>query len=340
MSPLAADTERIVVSGFQTPESVVHDTIADLYLVSNVGPGNPGALDHNGFISQLSPEGVILQLKWIEDGVRSVTLNGPKGLWLHREALYVADIDTLRIFDRSTGAPLHNVPLPNPFGNLLFLNDLVVANDGTAYLTDTRNNAIFTVDPEGNASVLAEGPQLGNPNGILLDRGNVSWVTFFGHEVKRMKRSGKVITEATLPAVDVSKLGLPPGTLFLDGFCRFDGSLLVTSWVTGKVYRIGRSGKDLETVAQFVSALDNPARPDGPADINVDESRDRLLIPLFGANQLVIMPLEDERNMTRREGQLPIGPEVPDHCLAGGSGPMRSEGSISPEQAAPQRCRS
>jgi hypothetical protein len=294
ISPLTADTERIVVSGFQTPESVVHDTIMDLYLVSNVGLGNPGVLDHNGFISRVSPEGVILQLKWIQDGVSGVTLNGLKGIGLHRGALYVADIDTLRIFDRFTGTPLRNVAIPNPFApNPLFLNDVVVANNGTTYVTDTRNNAIFTVDLEGHASVLAAGPQLGNPNGILLDGGNVSWVTFFGHEVKRVRRSGKLVTEATLPAVDVSKIGLPPGALFLDGYCRFDGSLLVTSWVTGKVYRIERSGRDLETVAQFVSTLDNPASPDGPADINVDESRDRLLIPLFGANQLVIMPLED-----------------------------------------------
>jgi hypothetical protein len=294
ISPLTADTERIVVSGFQTPESVVHDTIMDLYLVSNVGLGNPGALDHNGFISRVSPEGVILQLKWIQDGVSGVTLNGPKGIGLHRGALYVADIDTLRIFDRFTGTSLRNVAIPNPFApNALFLNDVVVASNGTIYVTDTRNSAIFTVDPEGHASVLASGPQLGNPNGILLDGGSVSWVTFFGHEVKRVRRSGKLVTETTLPAVDVSKIGLPPGALFLDGYCRFDGSLLVTSWVTGKVYRIGRSGRDLETVAQFVSTFDNPASPDGPADINVDESRDRLLIPLFGANQLVIMPLED-----------------------------------------------
>jgi hypothetical protein len=33
----AAESNRIVVSGFQHPESVVHDTMLDLYLVSNVG---------------------------------------------------------------------------------------------------------------------------------------------------------------------------------------------------------------------------------------------------------------------------------------------------------------
>ena len=46
-------------------------------------------------------------------------------------------------------------------------------------------------------------------------------------------------------------------------------------------------------VAQFVSALENPTRPDGPADIGVDEERGRLLVPLFNAGQLVIIPLED-----------------------------------------------
>jgi len=50
---------------------------------------------------------------------------------------------------------------------------------------------------------------------------------------------------------------------------------------------------EIETIAQFVSALDNPASPDGPADISVDASRNRLLVPLFNANQLVIVQLED-----------------------------------------------
>jgi hypothetical protein len=39
-----AGSNTIVVSGVQTPESVVHDTVADIYLVSNVGPGDPGPI--------------------------------------------------------------------------------------------------------------------------------------------------------------------------------------------------------------------------------------------------------------------------------------------------------
>src|SRR5689334_14364668 len=157
---LSAESDRLVVSGFEHPESVVHDTLLDLYLVSNVGSlppsGFPGALDHNGYISRVSPEGVIVDLKWIQDGVNGATLNSPKGIWLFRRALYVADVDTLRVFDRFTGAPLRNVAMPNPFAPAsLFLNDVVVDNDGVAYLTDNLNSCIFVVDPEGRASVLA-----------------------------------------------------------------------------------------------------------------------------------------------------------------------------------------
>jgi hypothetical protein len=284
----------IVISGFQTPESVVHETIMDEYLVSNIGPGDPSALDHNGFISRVSPDGTILQLKWIQDGVNGATLNGPKGIWLFDDALYVADIDTLRIFDRVTGAVRKNIPIPNPFApNPLFLNDVVVSQDGTAYITDNANGGIFRVDSAGIPSIVATGDQLESPNGVLADGVNVSWVTWIGHHVLRMNPAGKIFTVSTLPTPDVSAFGLPPGTLLMDGYVRLpDDSLLVSSWVTGAVYRISPSRKAVSVVAQFVSLFDDPSNPDGPADINVDLTRNRLLVPLFDANELVVVPLD------------------------------------------------
>ncbi len=113
-----------------------------------------------------------------------------------------------------------------------------------------------------------------------------------------MTSSGKIIMEAPLPAADVTGLTLgpnplPPGALLMDGYARWHGYLLVSSWVTGTVYKIGRSGTDIATVAKVVSMRDNPANPDGPAKINIDHGRNRLLIPLFNAGQLVILPLED-----------------------------------------------
>jgi len=287
--------QRIVVNGFETPESVVHDTAADVYLVSNVGAGDPGALDHNGFISRVGPDGTVLQLKWIQDGVNGVTLNGPKGIAIRDNVLYVADIDTLRTFNRATGAPLANVAVPNPFApNPLFLNDVAVAGDGTVFISDNANGGLFKVDAQCNAQAITTGANLNFPNGVLAQDGSdaVYWVTWLGNQVLRTNLSGKIFTVATLPAVDVSQFGLPQNTLLLDGFVRLpDGSLLVSSWVTGSVYKISPSGKDITVIASFVSIFDNPDNPDGPADIGVDLRRNRLLVPLFDANQLEILPL-------------------------------------------------
>ena len=279
----AADT--LTISGFSTPESVVHDTVQDVYFVSNIGPGNPGALDHNGFISRVNPNGTIIQLTWITG------LNGPKGLWLFRDRLYVTDVDTLRIFDRFTGTSIAAIPFPNPFGQPLFLNDVVVADDGTAFVTDNVNSAIFQVTPGGQPSVLASGPALGGPNGIQVHGANVSWVTFFSNKVLRTNPSGNVFTEITLPTVDVSQAGLPPGALLLDGYIRLDdGRTLVSSWVTGDVSLIDPSGREMTTVAH-VPSLFEPSGPAGPADINVDVTRGRVLIPVFNAGKLMIVSL-------------------------------------------------
>jgi len=293
VAPALAQT--IVVTGFETPESVVHDPIADVYLVSNVGAGDPGALDHNGFISRVSPSGAVLQLKWIQDGVNGAVLNGPKGIAIRGNILYVADIDTLREFDRVTGNPVAAIAIPNPFApTALFLNDVAVSNDGTVFLSDNANGALFMVDPSGNPSVISTSANLNFPNGVLSSQGDdkVFWVTWIGNQTLRLNGAGKIKVVATIPAPDVSSLGLPPNTLLLDGFVRLpDGSFLVSSWVTGHVYQISDDSENIKVIASFVSFFDNPNNPDGPADINVDLTRHRLLVPLFDVNQLVIQPL-------------------------------------------------
>jgi hypothetical protein len=153
------------------------------------------------------------------------------------------------------------------------------------------NSAIFQVTPQGQPSVLASGPALGGPNGIQVHGANVSWVTFFSNKVLRTNPSGHVFTDITLPTVDVSQAGLPPGALLLDGYIRLDdGRTLVSSWVTGDVSLINPSGREMTTVAH-VPSLFEPAGPAGPADINVDLTRGRVLIPVFNAGQLMIVSL-------------------------------------------------
>jgi sugar lactone lactonase YvrE len=209
--------------------------------------------------------------------------------------LYTADIDTLRTFDRSSGAPLESIHFDDPFTGPLFLNDVVVTDSGIVYVTDPGNSAIFTVDGGGTVSLVASGPALLNPNDIQADGERISWVTLFGNQVLSLNKDGSIQVRATLPSVDVSQFGVPPGALLLDGYVLLrDGMRLVSSWVTGEIYQISAFGNRIRTLAKVVSLFDDANNPNGPADINLDRRRDRLLIPLFNANQLLILTLDGE----------------------------------------------
>ncbi len=72
-------SEQTVTSsaGFKTPESVLYDAASDLYLVANIN-GTPTALDDNGFISRVNPDGSIRDLTFIAGMDATVTLNAPK----------------------------------------------------------------------------------------------------------------------------------------------------------------------------------------------------------------------------------------------------------------------
>src|SRR5262249_23618344 len=135
----AATTEpapKLVVTwkgiGLSTPESVLHDETSDTYLVSNI-EGQPAEADNKAFISKLGPDGNVVSLKWIESGKNKVTPNAPKGMAFQDDKLYVADIDTVRIFDRNTGAPVGDVKIPNA----TFLNDVASWTNGRVIISDT-----------------------------------------------------------------------------------------------------------------------------------------------------------------------------------------------------------
>ncbi len=265
--------------GFQTPESVLHDSVDDMYLVSNVN-GPPLAKDNNGFISRLTPDGSVSALRWIDSSDPAVTLHAPKGLAIRGDTLFVADIDAVRLFDRQTGASVGTWDVPG----VTFLNDLAVADDGTLYVTDsglragvnglepTGTDAVYRFDEDGQAVALVSGDGLGRPNGILIDDDRVVVVTFGSGQVILIDpESGQI---SGLPA---------PGAGSLDGIVEMpNGDYLISSWDGQAVYRMGAGG-------QYTVAVDSV---EAPADIGFDDGRNRVLIPLFRANRVEVRPLE------------------------------------------------
>jgi hypothetical protein len=237
--------------GFETPESVLHDPEADVYLVANIN-GGPSDKDGNGFISRISPEGEVIALKWIDGAMEDVTLNAPKGMALTGDRLFVADIDVVRVFDRESGTWLDEIPVEGA----RFLNDVAATEEGTVYVTDSGTGVIHRISPDG---ALEQAGQTKNPNGIQV-RGETILVTGGSNQIFRLGNDGALILEYETPAEGLDGLILPD-----------DGSVLVSSWRGAAVYRFGADGQ----VDELFSDIN------APADIGFDTQRNMVLIPHF-----------------------------------------------------------
>lgn len=258
--------------GLATPESVFFEEASDVYLVSNIS-GSPLEADNNGFISKLTPDGKVDTLKWIEGGKNKVTLNAPKGMAIANDLLYVADLDTVRMFDRKTGAPSGEVKVPGA----TFLNDMAKAPDGNVYVSDSGmkagakgfdpsgTDAVYMIDKAKKLTTVAKSKDLGGPNG-LLPVGDKLWVVTFGSgEIYSLDAKGK--------KGDASK----PAKGQLDGiFALPNGDIVVSSWEASAVYR-GKPGGEMTAIIHDVKS---------PADIGYDKKRNRVVVPLFMENEV------------------------------------------------------
>lgn len=259
------------VIGFNGPESVRYDAEQDVFFVSNMA-GYGSFKDGNGYIVSFSAAEPDSATILVQGGRNGAVLDSPKGMTIHGDTLWVADIDKLRGFDRHTGAPLATVDLA-PLGAVL-LNDVDVGPDGTLRVTDTgilMNMAgvvhtgpdrIFAVGPGQTITVVAEGPQLWQPNGIRWDSAGGRWIVVsfdpFVGQVTAMSATG---TDRRVLRTGIGRLD---GVEVLP-----DGGILFASWADSSVHLLA-NGEERKLVRQV------PA----PADIGLDTRRNRLAIPL------------------------------------------------------------
>ncbi len=274
--PLA---EPLVVEnvGFATPECVLYDATADVYLVSNVNGGNPFEKDDNGFVSRLGPDGKLVELKWIDGATEEVTLNSPLGMAITSGTLYVADIDTVRMFDASTGAAKGSIEIAGAS-----LNDVTVGSDGKVYVTDwgmkpgekgfepSGTDAVYRIEADNTFTKVAQGDELGRPNGIVPLGPDFLVVTFGSGEMYRLDSNGA--------RHDVLK---PPGGMLDRVVVLEDGRVIFSSWGAKSIFE-KKADNSFETIAGDLES---------PADIGFDTKRKRILVPLFMADKVVILQL-------------------------------------------------
>jgi sugar lactone lactonase YvrE len=277
LTPDASGVTTIRDAGFNQPENIAYDSVADVFLVSNMGGGD-AASDDNGFISRVAPDGRVLQLRWIAGGVNGAVLDAPKGIAIHGETLAVADLGGVHLFDRRTGGARGTIAVRG-----LVMNDLAFADDGSLWITDSGPDrtttpvdtskdvdAVWHAVPRRGVTSVARGLELGRPDGITVD-GTGAVVSTFG--ASRLERvgggtSGSWSTVASLPAGK------------LDGLRRLpDGTLVVTSWEARTVWHLDAS----MTPHAIITGVESPA------GVALDTRRGRLAVTSMNGNALYLL---------------------------------------------------
>ncbi len=226
-------TENWTLKGFSHPESVDFDLAHGVFYVSNIN-GAPLDKDGNGFISKVSRDGKMLQLKWIEG------LNGPKGIVMQGTKMWVSDIDQLVEIDTNSGKIVKKYDAPGA----VFLNDTAVDAEGNVYVTDIAKATIWRMS-KGKMELWFETPNKLHVNGVRVIKGDKLLVAGWG---RGMHDDGSTDSLGNLFTVDLKTKafkdlgdGRPVGNL--DGLERdYHGGYLATDFVKGGLIQIKPDG--------------------------------------------------------------------------------------------------
>jgi hypothetical protein len=279
-----ANSDFSEVEGFNLPEGAISD--GNYIYISNVGKEfKPLDKDGDGFISKLSLDGKILELKFLPS---EGTLDSPKGMAIINNVLYVTDIDKIIGFDVSDKKKKFELDFMKE--KTLLLNDLTVKNDSTLFVSGMDINKIFKVsisDTPSYSLVNLSAP-LKKPNGLCWDQANNKlYLGMFGREEDGNGSKGDIgyISFANEDQPSYTELTGYQGNI--DGVTVCGNKLIFTDWLA-----FGKDGKqgtmrmlDL-TTKEIKEVIDN--RIDGAGDFYFDEKKSTVWIPKMRENKLLI----------------------------------------------------
>ncbi|BDD08354.1 ATP/GTP-binding protein [Fulvitalea axinellae] len=243
-------------------ESATYDEKRDVLYVSLQGGAEPG----DGTIAKVSTEGELIDASFVKG------LNDPKGVAVHGDKLYVADVTNLVEVDLSTGEKtLHSG------GKAEYLSDVTVTDAGELYVSEMHQSAVYVLK-DGSMVEWLRTPELENPNGVLAV-GDDLYVGAWGKYADKNPLGAKQgdllkVNMATQKISHVTKGDFG----HLDGVQRFgDSHFLTSNWITGDISRVsattGKADKIL-TVEQSVG------------DILYLPSKKLLVLPVGNINKL------------------------------------------------------
>lgn len=265
VAPLGEADIVVSITGLTGPEAVRYDADQDLYFVSN-WPGDPGSPDSIGFISRVSPEGEILDLRFMGSH-EGAPLHAPRGMTIVGDTLWAADLNGLHAFSRLDGSGLGFIDLTEFEPG--FLNDVIAAPGGGLYVTDTGRGRVYHAHADGSRVAVET---QGEPNGITWDaeRGVFLVVMWSGSSALW---GWDPETGATTALGDL-------GVVNNDGVEVVNGSVYVASQEDSAIHRWTEDGDRIEIQL-----------PGGPADIGIDTRRNRIAVPYVALNRVDVWAL-------------------------------------------------
>ena len=183
-SPNALFPERIdFVAERQYPEGIAYSAQLDKFLITSIPLGKIGTVSLDGRYADLltAPE-LVAGIGMKVAGNRVFVCNSDQGRSLRSTPATTRQLAELLVFNLTTGQLERRTDLDDllPAADPNFANDVTLAPDGTAYVTDSFSPVIYKVAPDGTASVLLRdnvnfaSPGFGlngivyHPNGFLI----------------------------------------------------------------------------------------------------------------------------------------------------------------------------
>jgi len=160
------------------PEGVAYDPLRDRFLVGSVTHGTVSIVNPDGSVRTLVSDPTLITTMGIAVDVRRgrlLVVNGDVGIGDRSTPPTIRKTAGLGSYDLRTGNRISYVDLGALDAQRAhFGNDVAVAPDGTAFVTDSFSGAVYRVPPAGPPSVLVRDDRLapagsGNgANGIVL----------------------------------------------------------------------------------------------------------------------------------------------------------------------------
>lgn len=248
---------------FRIPESVCYDPARKVIYVSNID-GDPAAVDGNGFISKLHPDGTLIELEWIKG------LNAPKGMGVFTNFLYVTDISRVLVINIEESNVVESYDIPGAS----FLNDISIDEDGMVWVSDSDQSKIYLIR-NGEIQTWMEGSPLNGPNGLYAENDQIMVASTGDQQVKKILKESRIVTIIT------SEIGNGDG-IVKDVM----GNYLVSDW-SGRIFYVPPDSEKtllIDTRDQHINSAD--------IDLIVDENL--LLVPTFLDNRVMAYRLTTE----------------------------------------------